>query len=135
VLAPDLEVITPIRDEGVKRDAAIAYLAARNLPIPEKARVFSINCGLWGTTWGGGWTHDTWAGPPAALLDPPTDAPAPSELVLTWERGLPIALNNRPLQGPDLVSALGDLTARFTSVRPPSASKAESVSRPAPHSC
>src|SRR3990172_2084777 len=34
------------------------------LPVPAKAGAYSINRGLWGTTWGGGWTHDTWAGPP-----------------------------------------------------------------------
>ena len=50
--------------------------------MPAKAGAYSINRGLWGTTWGGGWTHDTWAGPPAELLDPPADAPAPREIVL-----------------------------------------------------
>ena len=43
-----------------------------------KAGAYSINRGLWGTTWGGGWTHDTWAGPPDELLEPPADAPAPA---------------------------------------------------------
>ena len=52
---------------------------ARGLPVPAKAGAYSINRGLWGTTWGGGWTHDTWAGPPDELLEPPADAPAPRE--------------------------------------------------------
>src|SRR5690349_24728702 len=65
VLAPDLEIVTPIRDLGIKRDQAIAFLQQRGLPVPSKAGAYSINRGLWGTTWGGGWTHDTWAGPPA----------------------------------------------------------------------
>src|SRR5688572_20384699 len=79
VLAPELEIVTPIRDEAIKRDQAIAYLEARGLPVPAKSGAYSINRGLWGTTWGGGWTHDTWAGPPAELTDPPAGAPAPSE--------------------------------------------------------
>src|SRR5690606_10928836 len=65
VLAADLQVVTPIRDEAMSRDRAIAYLEARGLPVPPKSGAFSINSGLWGTTWGGGWTHDTWEGPPA----------------------------------------------------------------------
>src|SRR4029077_4714990 len=63
VLAPDLDIVTPIRDLGIKRDQAIEYLQQRGLPVPAKAGAYSINRGLWGTTWGGGWTHDTWAGP------------------------------------------------------------------------
>ena len=110
VLAPDLAVITPIRDEALTRDKAIAYLEARALPVPPKAGAYSINRGLWGTTWGGGWTHDTWAGPPAELVDPPADAPTATEIVLTWEQGIPIQLNGRALSGPDLVAELGTLT-------------------------
>ena len=71
VLAPELGIITPIREKGVAREQSIAYLQARNLPVPAKASAYSINRGLWGTTWGGGWTHDTWAGPPAELIEPP----------------------------------------------------------------
>src|SRR6476469_4612437 len=55
VLAPDLEIVTPIRDGAVTRDQAIAYLTDRKLPVPAKAGSYSINRGLWGTTWGGGW--------------------------------------------------------------------------------
>jgi argininosuccinate synthase len=110
VLAPDLAVITPIRDEALTRDQAIAYLEARALPVPPKAGAYSINRGLWGTTWGGGWTHDTWAGPPAELVAPPADAPSGTEIVLTWDQGIPVQLNGRALSGPDLVAELGALT-------------------------
>ncbi len=87
VLAPDLEIVTPIREESLSREQTIAYLEARGLPVPAKAGAYSINRGLWGTTWGGGWTHDTWAAPPAELLDPPADAPAPRTWSSHWERG------------------------------------------------
>ena len=113
VLAPDLEIVTPIRDAGIKRDQAIAFLESRGFPVPAKAGAFSINRGLWGTTWGGGWTHDTWAGPPAELLDPPADAPAPREIVLGWERGLPVALDGAALAGAELVARLGELADSY----------------------
>ena len=80
--------------------SAIAYLEARGLPVPAKASAYSVNAGLWGTTWGGGWTHDTWAGPPAELLDPPASAPAPAELVIGWERGVPSPSMTRPSPAP-----------------------------------
>jgi argininosuccinate synthase len=113
VLAPDLEIVTPIRDSGITRDQAIAYLTERKLPVPAKAGVYSINRGLWGTTWGGGWTHDTWAGPPHELLDPPDAALAPREITLQWACGLPIALDSAALDGPALVERLNELAEAY----------------------
>jgi argininosuccinate synthase len=113
VLAPDLEIVTPIRDFGIKRDQAIDYLEQRGLPVPAKAGAYSINRGLWGTTWGGGWTHDTWAGPPAELIEPPADAPAVREIVLGWAQGLPVTLDGDPSAGPTLVARLGDLCEAY----------------------
>jgi len=113
VLAPDLGIVTPIRDAGLQRAQAIAFLEARGLPVPAKAGAYSINAGLWGTTWGGGWTHDSWAGPPAELLDPPADAPAPVEMRIGWERGLPGSLDGRPLSGVDIVQSLNELAALY----------------------
>jgi argininosuccinate synthase len=100
VLAPDLAIVTPIRDEAVTRDQAIAYLKARNLPVPEKASAYSVNRGGWGTTWGGGWTHDTWAGPPADLLQPPDASLPEREIVIGWASGLPTVLDEAHLDGP-----------------------------------
>jgi argininosuccinate synthase len=113
VLASDLEIVTPIRDAGIKREEAIAYLTARGLPVPAKAGAYSINRGLWGTTWGGGWTHDTWAGPPDELLEPPEAAPAPSEIILRWDRGLAVELDGESLAGPALIARLGELSAAY----------------------
>ena len=109
VLAPELEILTPIRELGLQREQAIAYLEERKLPVPPKAGAYSINRGLWGTTWGGGWTHDTWAGPPAELVDPPADAPPTREIVLGWEQGMPLSLDGTALAGPELIRRLGDL--------------------------
>src|SRR3954451_6910932 len=113
VLAPELEIIAPIRDDGVRREQAIAYLAARGLPVPKNASTYSVNRGLWGTTWGGAWTHDAWAGPPDELIDSPADAPLKGEIVLEWRRGEPVALDGEALAGPELVQRLGALSANY----------------------
>ncbi|HEY7683126.1 MAG TPA: argininosuccinate synthase domain-containing protein [Gemmatimonadales bacterium] len=113
VLAPELQILAPIRDEGIRREQAIAYLEARKLPVPPRAGAYSINRGLWGTTWGGGWTHDTWAGPPAELLNPPAQSPAPREITIEWSDGLPVSLDGKPLGGPELIRQLGDLGEQY----------------------
>ncbi len=107
VLAPELEIVTPIRELGLARDQAIAFLEERGLPVPAGSGAYSVNRGGWGTTWGGGWTHDTWQGPPDELLEPPADAPGAEEVVIEWERGLPVALDGARLEGPGLVAELG----------------------------
>ncbi len=113
VLAPELAIITPIREQAVRREESIAYLEVRGLPVPARASAYSINRGLWGTTWGGGWTHDTWAGPPPELIEPPADAPAPTELELGWDRGLPVTLDGANLAGAELVDRLGAIAESY----------------------
>ncbi|HSC57937.1 MAG TPA: argininosuccinate synthase [Gemmatimonadales bacterium] len=113
VLAPDLEIVTPIREQNLQRADAIADLKRRGLPVPGQAGAYSINRGLWGTTWGGGWTHDPWAGPPAELLDPPADAPAPREIVLAWKGGLPVALDGAAAEGAELVDRINLLARAY----------------------
>lgn len=113
VLAPEFDIVTPIREESLSRDQSIAYLEARGLPVPPKSGAFSINRGLWGTTWGGGWTHDTWASPPAELLDPPLDAPAPADVVIGWSHGVPVSLDGTTMPGHALVDALSARAATY----------------------
>jgi argininosuccinate synthase len=113
VLAPDLDIVTPIREESLSREAAIAYLTARHLPVPPKSGAFSINRGLWGTTWGGGWTHDTWAAPPPELLDAPADAPAAIDIVIGWDTGTPVTLDGARMAGHEIVDQLSGRAAEY----------------------
>jgi len=113
VLAPELQVVTPIRDGGVKREESLAYLRERGLPVPERATAYSVNRGLWGTTWGGGWTHDSWASPPSELLDPPNPTLPARDVVIGWHKGVPVSLDGKTLSGAQLVDALGELCEQY----------------------
>ena len=113
VLAPELQVVTPIRDGGVKREESIAYLRERGLPVPERATAYSVNRGLWGTTWGGGWTHDSWQSPPSELLDPPDPTLAPIDVVIGWDKGVPVSVDGKTYTGAQLVDVLGELCERY----------------------
>src|SRR5579863_7761466 len=52
-LAPELEIIAPVRDRAFKRQEELEYLQKRNLPVPPFGAAYSINRGLWGVTIGG----------------------------------------------------------------------------------
>jgi argininosuccinate synthase len=113
VLLPGLPIVTPIRDHAVTREEAAAYLRARGIPVERAQERVSVNEGLWGTTYGGGWSHDPWAGPPAEFLDPPDVALGPAEIVIAWEEGLPVALDGTAHEGPALVVAIGEIARAY----------------------
>jgi argininosuccinate synthase len=53
ILCPEVEVITPIRDLKLSREAEIEYLKGKNVVRDWTKAAYSINKGLWGTSVGG----------------------------------------------------------------------------------
>jgi argininosuccinate synthase len=108
---PDLELHTPIRALGWSREREAAYLAEHGVAVPPRTTAYSVNAGLWGTTIGGRETHDAWVEPPAL-----STAPAPSarrDVVLGFERGLPVALDGERLPGLRVVESVRDIGAAY----------------------
>ena len=115
-LMPEATIRTPIRQLGAQRDDEVAYLAAHGVTIPPKTGRYSINKGLLGTTIGGGETLDAWDYPPDdAFVDTvaPDQAPdQPAILTITFEQGLPVALDGILLGPLDLMAALAEIGGR-----------------------
>lgn len=53
ILAPEIEIITPIRDRGLSRQEEIDYLKAHGVDMNWEKAKYSVNKGLWGTSVGG----------------------------------------------------------------------------------
>jgi argininosuccinate synthase len=120
VLAPEIEVRAPIRDNGLSREEQTVYCAERGVAIPEKTTRYSVNEGLWGTTIGGGETHDPWELPPEDLFPGNTLARAPQRprtVRVGFRRGRPAALDGRPLQALTLIERLNALGRRYAAGR------------------
>jgi argininosuccinate synthase len=90
-LAPQLEIVTPIRDERLTREQETEFLTSRGYAVSAKTTTYSINEGLIGTTIGGGETYGSWDYLPESAwtytrsID---DAPAEGvELLLGFEKG------------------------------------------------
>jgi argininosuccinate synthase len=110
-LAPDLEVLAPVRDAGLTRDAAIAYAEERGIPIPvTKASPYSIDENLWGRTIECGIIEDPWVAPPAdayAWTTDPAESPSdPDTLVIGFEAGVPVSLDDSPASLVDLIASV-----------------------------
>ncbi|HET9256243.1 MAG TPA: argininosuccinate synthase, partial [Pseudonocardiaceae bacterium] len=96
-LAPDLHVIAPVRDYAWTREKAIAYAEERGLPIDvTKRSPFSIDQNLWGRAIETGFLEDLWNAPTKdiyAYTGDPAEWKAPDQLVITFEAGVPVAID------------------------------------------
>jgi argininosuccinate synthase len=112
-LAPDLKVSAPVRDSGMTRDKAIAFADAKGLPIDvNKKSPYSIDQNVWGRAVETGFLEDPWNGPIEdvyAYTSDPTKSPAPDELVLSFEHGVPIAIDGKKVT---VLEAIVELNAR-----------------------
>ena len=101
-LAPDLEVLAPVRVWGMTRGDCIAYAATHDIPIAQsKAKPYSIDDNLVGRAIECGEMEDPWARPPADIWEltaEVTDAPRERrDVVVTFEAGVPVALDGQAL--------------------------------------
>ncbi|MGH3436841.1 MAG: argininosuccinate synthase [Sciscionella sp.] len=101
-LAPDLKVIAPVRDFAWTREKAIAYAEARDLPIDvTKKSPFSIDQNVWGRAVETGFLEDLWNAPTkdvyAYTQDPTVHWQAPDELVIAFDKGVPVAIDGKPV--------------------------------------
>ncbi len=116
-LAPELEVLAPVRDRAFKRQEELAYLEERHLPVPPYGAAYSVNRGLWGVTIGGKETLTSSGSIPdhawVLTRDAFTRPRAPETHVLAFERGRPTGLDGRSLPPVALIEALETLAAPF----------------------
>ncbi len=116
-LAPELEVLAPVRDHAWAREDQVAYLAERGLSAPAKGSAYSINRGLWGVTIGGTETlTSTQSIPESAWVlsaDAFSDPQPPEALSLSFTRGVPTAVNGESVDPVQLIEQLERIGSRF----------------------
>jgi argininosuccinate synthase len=110
-LAPDLEVLAPVRVWGFSREDSIEYAAEHDIPIRvRKDSPYSVDENLWGRTIECGILEDPWVEPPEevyALTATAARAPRePRELVLGFHRGVPVSLDGTAMPLHELVPAV-----------------------------
>ena len=117
VLAPDLTVLAPIRDAGIPREKAIALAEEWEIPIANVVTTYSVDENLWGRTAECGPLEDPWVAPPEdafARTASPAERPGePAEIAVTFERGLPVALDGAAASLPEIVRALDALGGSY----------------------
>lgn len=94
-LAPDIEIITPVRDQKLTRQAEIDYLKSEGIDLSWDKAKYSVNKGLWGTSVGGEETLTSEKPLPESAYPSQLKNRDSKTLTLSFEKGELIALNGK----------------------------------------
>lgn len=116
-LDPDMAIEAPIRDFHWSREEEIEYAKEHNVPVPIGLKSpYSIDQNLWGRANEAGILENPWNQAPAdayELTVAPEDAPDDAEFVdLTFDQGLPVAINGEQLPLYKLILKLNDMAGK-----------------------
>jgi argininosuccinate synthase len=114
-LAPDLEIVAPVRTWGMSREQTIAYAEKHELPITiSRERIYSIDENLWGRSIECGILEDPWAAPPQHIFTRTLQTAAEAvELVIGFEAGVPVSLDGESLNLVELIGRLDRIVGSF----------------------
>lgn len=116
-LAPQLEIIAPVRDRAFKRPEQLKYLEEHRLPVPPFGAAYSVNRGLWGVTIGGKETltsqgsipDDAWVLSKDAFTHPRS----PQRHRIGFTQGVPDMLDGKRLSAVAVIEELETLAGPF----------------------
>jgi argininosuccinate synthase len=113
-LAPDLEVLAPVRDYAWTREKAIAFAEDNDIPINvSKRSPFSIDQNVWGRAVETGFLEHLWNAPTKDVYDytedPTLNWNTPDEVIVGFDRGVPVSLDGNPVS---VLEAIEELNRR-----------------------
>jgi argininosuccinate synthase len=116
-LAPELKIIAPWREWTItSREEAIAYARAHNVPVEQtKANIYSRDRNIWHLSHEGGRLEDPANAPEEAMwqwvVSPAAAPDRPAEVEISFEGGIPVAVNGRKRGPVELLEELNEVAA------------------------
>ena len=113
ILAPEVEVIAPIRELGITRQEEIDYLQKHGFNFSWEKAKYSINQGLWGTSIGGVETlsSDGWL--PEEAYPTKVTKSAPEHIKIGFEKGEPVSFNGKKMSPVEVILAVRGAAAPY----------------------
>jgi argininosuccinate synthase len=113
-LNPNLKVIAPVREWAMSRDEEIKYAEEHNIPIPiDLDNPYSVDQNLWGRSCECGVLENPWTAPPEGAYELTNSIDATpdeaTEVVITFEKGVPTALDGIELPLHQLITNLNQI--------------------------
>ncbi|WP_177761671.1 argininosuccinate synthase [Flavobacterium sp. I3-2] len=113
ILVPNVEVITPIRDLKLSREAEIEYLHKHGVEVNAEKAKYSINKGLWGTSVGGKETLTSNQYLPEESWPTPISKTGTEQVTIDFVKGEPVALNGETMTSVEVIQKLQDLAQPY----------------------
>ena len=114
IVCPQMEIITPIRDLKLSREAEIQYLTDKGFSGDYTKSVYSINQGLWGTSVGGKETLTSHSNLPEEAYPSQLKKQNPEKLTLEFEKGHLIKINDKAFSHPSkAIVELNEIASEF----------------------
>ena len=113
-MLPGVEIITPIRDQRLSREAEIEFLQDHGVDMDFSKAAYSINKGLWGTSVGGKETLTSSQPLPESAWPTQISKTTPETLSLRFEKGELKAVNDQSFDHPaEAIAYLQELAQPF----------------------
>ncbi|MDJ0646642.1 MAG: argininosuccinate synthase [Flavobacteriaceae bacterium] len=112
-LAPEIEIITPIRDKKLSRQEEIDYLVKNGVDMSWQKAKYSVNKGLWGTSVGGDETLTSQKQLPEIAYPSQLVKTDEQKVTLTFTKGELTALNGTKNSPEKNIEALNDLASQY----------------------
>ena len=94
-ICPEMEIITPIRDQSLSRNEEIEYLKEKGVDGNWEKAAYSINQGLWGTSVGGKETLTSHQYLPEEAFPSQLEKQGEESISIEFDRGEPVGLNGK----------------------------------------
>ena len=112
-LAPEIEIITPIRDKKLSRQEEKEYLKKNDIDMSWEKSKYSINKGLWGTSVGGEETLTSKSPLPDEAYPSQLQNKGEEKLTLTFLKGELIAINGNQKTPVQNIEDLNKIASQF----------------------
>lgn len=113
VMAPNINIITPIRDLKLSRQEEIDYLTKHGFDFSWKKSKYSINQGLWGTSVGGVETLTSDGVLPEDAYPVAQTKTGKETISIEFERGEPVALNGKRMSPERVIAEVEAIAAPY----------------------
>ncbi len=113
VMAPEVEVIAPIRELQLSRKQEIDYLASKGFDFSWEKAKYSINQGIWGTSVGGVETLSSSGVLPEEAYPSQVVKSGSERIILGFEKGEPIEINGERLSPIDVIRKVEELASPY----------------------
>ncbi len=113
VLAPEIKIITLIRDHQLSREDEIEYLKTQGIDVPWEKAKYSINQGLWGTSVGGAETLTSDLPLPDSAYPSALKKEKEEQISLQFTQGELTAVNGKKGSPVVLIQTLEELAKQY----------------------